>query len=49
MVLMQKGHVLQSGRADEVMTSGSLSRLYGMPIKVSLHEGKRIVQWDNYD
>ncbi len=49
MVLMKKGHVLQSGLAENVMTSSSLSMLYGMPIKVSLHEGRRIVQWDNYD
>jgi iron complex transport system ATP-binding protein len=48
MVLMQKGHILQAGQAETVMTSELLSQLYGLPISVKMMEGKRIVDWDNY-
>jgi iron complex transport system ATP-binding protein len=48
MVLMQKGHILRSGLAEEVMTSDLLSQLYGLPISVKMLEGKRIVDWDTY-
>lgn len=49
MVLMQKGRILQAGLSETVITSNSLSTLYGMPISVKQLDGKRIVQWDNYE
>jgi iron complex transport system ATP-binding protein len=47
MVLMREGEVLQSGTAEQVMTDSALSELYHLPIQVRVHDGKRIVLWDN--
>ncbi len=44
-VLMGEGNYLKSGAVDEVLTSASLSRVYGIPVKVAEFEGSRILLW----
>ena len=44
-VLMGEGNLLCSGTVPEVLTSTSLTRVYGIPVKVAEYEGSRILLW----
>ena len=43
LVLMKKGHVLSAGSLEEIMTSGSLTQLYGVGIRVEKVQAHRVV------
>lgn len=45
LVLMGTDSTIEHGTADEVLTSKSLSRIYGIAVKVADYEGKKIVIW----
>ena len=42
---MGHDNAIAHGTADKVLTSESLSRIYGITVKVADHEGKKIVIW----
>jgi iron complex transport system ATP-binding protein len=43
LVLMKKGNVLSAGSLEEIMTSGSLTQLYGVDIQVEKVQAHRVV------
>ena len=43
LVLMKKGNVLSAGSLEEIMTSGSLTQLYGVGIQVEKVQSHRVV------
>ena len=43
LVLMKKGNVLSAGSLEEIMTSGSLTQLYGVNIQVEKVQSHRVV------
>lgn len=45
MVLMRAGQVVGAGAAEDVFEGGTLSMLYGVPVKVADLEGRRIALW----
>ena len=45
LILMGNDNIIEHGTADKVLTSESLSRIYGISVKVADHEGKKIVIW----
>lgn len=45
MVLMGEGNLICSGKVENVLTSKSLSRVYGIPVRVAEHEGSKILIW----
>ncbi len=44
-ILMGEGNYLKSGAVNEVLTSASLSRVYGIPVEIAHCEGRRILVW----
>jgi iron complex transport system ATP-binding protein len=44
-ILMEKGRALLSGLTTEVVTGANLSRLYSVPVKILIVEGKNQVLW----
>lgn len=45
LILMGSNNTIEHGTADQVLTSEALSRIYGIAVKVSDYEGKKIVIW----
>ncbi len=45
LVLMGNDNAIEHGTADKVLTSESLSRIYGITVKVADYKGKKIVIW----
>ncbi|MCK5671803.1 MAG: ABC transporter ATP-binding protein [Spirochaetales bacterium] len=45
MILMGNNNKIEHGNSDKVLTSESLSRIYGVPVKVADYDGKKIVLW----
>lgn len=45
LILMGSNNTIEHGTADKVLTSEALSRIYGIAVKVSDYEGKKIVIW----
>ena len=45
LVLMGHDNAIEHGTADKVLTSESLSRIYGITVRVADYEGKKIVIW----
>jgi iron complex transport system ATP-binding protein len=45
LVLMQEGEILETGTLEQVFTSQSLTRLYQLPVEVSIVSGRRVVLW----
>ena len=43
LVLMKEGHVLSAGSLEEILTSGSLTQLYGVGIQVEKVDNHRVV------
>ena len=42
-VLISAGHVVASGRSDDVLTSENLSKTYGLPVEVTRVQGRLVV------
>ena len=45
LVLMGNGNNIEHGPTDKILSSESLSRIYGIEVKVADYEGKKIVIW----
>jgi len=45
LILMGNDNRIEHGTADKILNSESLSRIYGVPVKVADYEGKKIVIW----
>jgi len=45
-VLMRDGRVHRAGPLDEVFTTENLSATYGIPVRVSQTEGRRVASWN---
>ncbi len=45
LILMGSNNQIDHGNSENVLTSESLSRIYGVPVKVAEYEGKKIVLW----
>jgi iron complex transport system ATP-binding protein len=45
LVLMQEGEILETGTLEQVFTSHSLTRLYQLPVEVSIVSGRRVALW----
>jgi len=45
LILMGSDNNIEHGMANKVLSSESLSRIYGIPVKVADYEGKKIVIW----
>ncbi len=45
LILMGKGNKIEHGTAEKILNSETLSRIYGIPVKVADYEGKKIVIW----
>jgi len=45
LILMGSDNNIEHGTADKILTGESLSRIYGVPVKVADYNGKKIVLW----
>lgn len=45
LILMGNDNRIEHGTADKILNSESLSRIYGVPVKVADYEGNKIVLW----
>ncbi len=45
LVLMGNGNNIEHGPTDKILSSESLSRIYGIKVKVADYEGKKIIIW----
>jgi len=45
MILMGENNLICSGKVDEILNSRSLSKVYGIPVKVEDHDGHKILIW----
>lgn len=44
-ILMAKGHVMDYGPLEQVLTSENLSKIYGLPVNVITADGRKQVMW----
>jgi iron complex transport system ATP-binding protein len=44
-VIIQQGHVLFAGTAEDVLTSERLSQLYQLPVQVAHIADRQVVLW----
>lgn len=45
LVLMYEGRIFRAGSLNDVFTTENLSKIYGIPVRVSWVDGQQIVQW----
>jgi iron complex transport system ATP-binding protein len=46
LVLMRRGQVLQCGALEKTLTAENLTQLYGRPVDVLPHNGRKVVVWN---